>query len=283
MAYYYGMGMPLIGYLRFFTTMLPPAFLAAAWLLREASIPGSTGSGSARDYKSVAGPIAMGIFVAIVTVANMKSLTPSMERDQVVAANLADAGARIRAAAPAGSVVFGQSQRLLNFLQFAGDYDLYGADYIDSGSALPPVRSGGDADPTPFQKARRDFLKKAYDKLDRPAMIREVTKICSDALSSNRKVFVVVGSNAPAWCKIFIDSKKFDTRVVEEWSDPVRMSAEASRTLAAVGTMARSGSGRWMIMEVKLKSLQPSESNPATQPSTVPTNSVAMGSNADHL
>ena len=103
MAYYYGMNMPLIGYLRFFTTVLPAGFLAAAWMLREASLPGPQGTANALHYKSVAGPIAMGIFVAVVTVANMKSLVPSMERDQVVAANLADTGARIRASAPAGS------------------------------------------------------------------------------------------------------------------------------------------------------------------------------------
>jgi hypothetical protein len=113
-------------------------------------------------------------------------------------------------------------------------------------------------------------------------MIREINRICTDAVAGKRRVFVVLGSNAPSWCKIFLDSKKFRWHTVEEWSDPVRMSAEASRTLAAIGTMARSGSGKWMIVEVTVDSSSPAATQPATAPSQTVAE-IAMDSQAPGL
>ena len=55
MAYYYGRGMPLIGYLRFFTSMLPAAVVAAVWLGHKATCNAASAA-RARSGGDVARP-----------------------------------------------------------------------------------------------------------------------------------------------------------------------------------------------------------------------------------
>ena len=186
----------------------------------------------------------------------MRTLVPSLERDYTVAANLADVGARVRTYAPSGSVVFGPSQRLLNYLQFAGDYDLYGSDYFEHGSALPWFGKGDRDKPTPIQRARREFLEKFYSKLDHAALIRAAGKICDEALRAQKRVFVVMpGSSGEAWCKTFAESSQFEFATVTSWTEPVQMSSDAARTIGAVGGMpiARAGHEQWQIVEIRQK------------------------------
>jgi hypothetical protein len=266
MSYYYGLNMPLIGYLRFFTTLLPPAFLAAAWLLRQASLPDGFGKMPAGDYRSIAGPIAIGLFVSVVAISDFRSLLPSLERDQVIALNLADLGSRIRSVAPAGSVIFAPSQRLLNYLQFAGDYDLYGSDYFERASALPPAARERDR-PTPFQAARQDFLSNAYKKFDTAGFKSAATGICRDALQANHRVFIILDGSTNQWCKMFLNATELQWHDVTHWQEPSTMSQEASRTLGALGGMGMVYGRRqgWTITEIKLKPAAPATTQAAVR------------------
>jgi hypothetical protein len=243
--------------LRFFTTLLPPAFLVAAWLLQKAAVSGSREENNNSSHRSITGPIGIGVFVAIVTAVNMRTLVPSLERDYALAANLADVGAHVRSSVPKDSIVFGPSQRLLNYLQFAGDYDLYGSDYFEHGSALPWFGNKNDHNqPTPIQRARREFLQKIYSKLDHAALIRAAGKICDDAIGAHRRVFVVMpGSSGEAWCKTFADASQFEAATVASWTEPVQMSADAARTIGALGgvPVGRATQQKWAITEIKRK------------------------------
>jgi hypothetical protein len=272
MAYYYGMNMPLIGYLRFFTSMLPAAVIGAVWLIHRASLQEQTDpnrSGSWRAGGSIAAPIAAGIFVAVAAAMNVHSMLGSMERDFIVTTRLADVSDRVRESVPKGSVVFGDSQRLLNHLQFAGDWDLYGADYFRNGFPVPTMGNTSDGAPNPIQPARRAFLRKAYQGLDNADFGKAQNKIVTDAFASGQRVFVVLESSQwTAFKRAFVPSKQFEAVTVQKWQEPGKMSSDASRSIAAAAAPGiRSTPSTWYIVEIKPR--QPT-TQPATQPTTQP-------------
>ena len=97
MSYYYGMNLPpsmaMIGYTRFFASMLPAAVIAAAWLIERAShlevapAPAAVDNAPPRR-RSIAAPIAAGAFVALVACANLNGTVGAMERDGQVRAQV---------------------------------------------------------------------------------------------------------------------------------------------------------------------------------------------------
>lgn len=291
MAYYYGRGMPLIGYLRFFTSMLPPVVLGTVWLIyRATESAAASGRRSSDDEPtwwrrgSFAVPVAAGLFVALPSAVNLNNTIGAMERDHVIATNLSDTGRRTRESVPANSVVFGHSQRLLNYLQFAGaDYKLYGSDYFQGSSPVPPIGNPEPGQPNPIQSARRDFLRRAYGGLDRADLVRAQNQVMSEALAAGTRVFLVMDSpGQSAFRRGFIPSERFDTAVVQKWTEPARMSSTAMRTISSLGAdmSNRSSPQTWSIVEVKSKpapatapapqAAPPSEPHPTTAPTTQP-------------
>jgi len=294
MSYYYGMNLPpsmaMIGYTRFFASMLPAAVIASAWLIERASHLNASTAGidaPAAPGGSVAAPLAAGAFVALVAVANLNGMLGVLERDFTVATNLADTGRRIREAIPCDTnprtqaVVFGNSQKLLNYLQFAGDYDLYGSDYFRNGFPVPSMGAVDGKHPNPIQKARKDFLNKAYDGKDNAAMVAAQNQIMRDALVAGRRVFVAQDSSSMgAFRRTFLASKDFDVSIIRKWTEPARMTPAAMKVLSGLGGESRSSPQGWQIVEVKLAPPKPPAAAapataPATQPATAPATSPA--------
>ncbi len=289
MAYYYGRGMPLIGYLRFFTSMLPAAVIAAVWVVHKASVSMRAEAEAAREgvdpvddawvrrwwrSGSISAPLAAGVFVAVPALTNLNSMLGPMERDGVIATNLSDVARRARDLIPDNAIVFGHSQRLLNYLQFAGKdaWRYYGADYFRNGFPVPHMGSQDPDDPNPIQPARKQFLKKAYDGLDNDDMVRVQNEIMTSALNEKRHVFVVLEkSQFSGFRRSFLSPSKWDTKVVQQWVEPARMSTVASRSLASLGADmgGRSSPQTWQIVEVKLKP-QKEQAAPSTAPATAP-------------
>jgi hypothetical protein len=282
MSYYYGMNLPpsmaMIGYTRFFASMLPAAVIATAWLIERASHLNASTTGvdvPATPRGSVAAPIAAGAFVALVAVANLNGMLGVLERDFTIGTNLADVGRRIREAIPGDpdpktqAVVFGNSQKLLNYLQFAGDYDLYGSDYFRNGFPVPSMGTNDGKQPNPIQKARKDFLNRSYDGKDNTQMVNAQNGIMRSALAAGRRVFVVQDSSAMgSFRRTFLASKDFDVSIVRKWSEPARMTPAAIKVLSGLGGESRSSPQSWQIVEVKLA--PPAPASPATAPATAP-------------
>ena len=288
MAYYYGRGMPLIGYLRFFTSMLPAAVVAAVWMIHKASarprvepapVPGQTWwRGALRrawTNGSLAVPLAAGVFVAIPSAMNLYNMIGSLERDATIANNLADVGRRARFSIPDNAVVFGHSQRLLNYLQFAGkdSWKYYGADYFRNGFPVPHMGSNDPDAPNPIQPGRKEFLKKSYEGLDNADMVKAQNQIMTDALAAGTRVFIILeSSQVSAFRRAFLPTAKWETKTVQKWTDPARMSPLATRSLASLGAdvAGRGSPVRWEIIEVTAKPAPPPKPQPATQPTTAP-------------
>src|SRR5207249_828235 len=84
-SYYFGKQRPGMWYLRFFLTLFPPMLVAAMWLLRSAI----DGARQTRGGRSVAAPIALGLFTAASCAVGLWISLPVMEREQAGNWNLA--------------------------------------------------------------------------------------------------------------------------------------------------------------------------------------------------
>ena len=291
MAYYYGRGMPLIGYLRFFTSMLPAAVVAAVWMVHKASADARARDAALAELSdprprrwwwggSVAAPLAAGVFVAIPASMNVNNMLGSLERDGVIANNLADVGRRARQSIPDNAIVFGHSQRLLNYLQFAGkdSWKYYGADYFRNGFPVPHMGSNDPDQPNPIQPWRKNFLKKAYDGLDNADMVKAQNEIMANALQAGQRVFLVrESSQVSAFRRAFLPASKWETKTAQKWTDMAKLSPLASRSLASLGAdvAGRGSAVKWEIIEVTKKPDPPPKPQPATQPTTPPAHQVA--------
>jgi hypothetical protein len=272
MAYYYGMNMPVIGYLRFFMTLFPPAVIAAAWVIAQASrsLGFTTPDDRALRLGSTAGPVGAAALIAVAGLVNLRAVIGPMERDLVIAFNLDHTTREILRNVPAGSVVFGNSQRLCNHLQFAGDYELYGADYFRNGYPVPTMGTRDGNDPNPIQPARRKFLDKAYSGLGDRAMVEKQNQIVRDSLQAGKRVFVILEAGQAGSFRNAFLTRAFEVKTVRQFTEPMKMSdmsEDASRTLADLRQMGfgRGSPSTWLIIEVLGE-----KQAPATAPATAP-------------
>jgi hypothetical protein len=263
-AYYWGMDLMGMSYLRFFLTLIPAMILPALWLLRHGGWARATQSNPARG--SVGMPIACGVLVAICAALGLRNALPSLERDLVVSGNLFFTCEGIASIAPKGSVVFtdqrGGSAGVLNFLQWRGDYDLYAADAFNTGGgrwAGGGGRFGGagaDA-PNPRQGARRAYLRQyVYATLSDSDLIAEQKKIVRDALNEpdTRRVFVIVpGAAASNFRQRFLSGTEFQMTMLTRWTEPLSLPPEPVQ-YRLMPTVRGFGSGRgpqsWQVFEI---------------------------------
>ena len=341
LSYYWGMNLPVWGFLRFFASVLPAGVIAAAWAMQRAAegaspatfldpdrigvsrrravviglatvaagvggyfltpllvrqpdvgdsyLPllalGATvaaiiGASIAAAGRGVMAPIAMGALVAFPSAINLDVSVGPLERDFTIATNLSQVGTQCRLAIPRGSVVFGHSQYLHNYLQFAGDYTLIGGDYLQGGRRVPGMGRGGDDNPTPIQPARKKLVDRVYGEMNRDARLAEAKRIIDEALAGSRRVFIVQESTAAGALRDALVQHTGSVKpvVVARWTDPARMPPAA---LGALGTIGRDGWARrelwkWQIIELVKADPPPASiadtatTQPATQPATAP-------------
>lgn len=345
LSYYWGMNLPVWGFLRFFASVLPAGVIAAAWAMQRAA-EGATpatflgpegegfsarraalvglatvalgaggyfltqylvkpdkagdalpailwlgaaggaivGASVAAAGRGVAAPIAMGAFAAFPSAINLDVSVGPLERDFTIATNISQVGTQCRMAIPRGSVVFGHSQYLHNYLQFAGDYTLIGGDYLQGGRPVPGIGRGGDDNPTPIQPSRKKLVDKVYGEMNRDARFAEARRIIDDAFAAGKRVFIVQESAGAGALRDALVQYAGGVKpvVVARWTDPARMPAAA---MAALGTIGRDGWARrelwkWQIVELVKADPPPVEASiadaPATQPATQPSTAPSL-------
>jgi hypothetical protein len=243
------------------------------------------GAGAAEAGRGVAAPIAMGALVAFPSAINLDVSVGPLERDFTITTNIAQVGTQCRLNVPPRSVVFGHSQYIHNYLQFAGDYTLIGGDYLQGGRPVPGIgRGGADSDnPTPIQPARKKLVDKVYGEMNREARFAEAKRIIDEAHAAGRRVFIVQESaGAGALRDALVNAAGVKPVVVARWTDPARMTASAMGSLGTIGRdgWARRELWKWQIIELvkadpKPKTLADSP-EATTKPSTQPTTSPAL-------
>lgn len=330
LSYYWGMNLPVWGFLRFFASVLPAGVIAAVWAMQRASAASTEGSDDgtfsprriaaavvatiivggaagavaawaldsstdrypafvalygiaggllaaavAAGGRGVAAPVAMGALVAFPTCINVDASIAPLERDFTLATNLANVGTQCRLVVPAGSVVFGHSQYLHNYLDFAGRYTLIGGDYLMGNRPVPGgIRGGPDGEnPNPIQPSRKKLVERVYAEMDREARIASAVKMAEDAFANGQRVFIVqesagAGALRDALAKSSGGRLAFDA--VARWTDPVRLTPAAVGALMTTrDQMGRREPWRWLILEVKPAAA------PATPPATTRSSVIA--------
>jgi hypothetical protein len=268
-SYYWGLETRGVGYLRFFLTLFPPVVICTAWLLGQAGnlIPANS-SGGARAWRrgSIVAPIAAGVVVAIALGVSVYANVGALERDFTIALNLADTGHRILTiptlpahADPARRpILFGDQRQLLNYLQFAGDFECYGQDVFTSRYHMRML-GGSDKDaPNPLQKARMEYIAKVYKDKSDGDLQAEQNKLIRDALASGRRVFVALPSSFMVLFRGRLSTSEFEAISIEKWREPVTMSDEGKKALTNLGfgaglMMGRGVPQNWEIVEVRKK------------------------------
>jgi uncharacterized membrane protein YgcG len=282
-AYYWGLDLAGMSYLRFFLTLIPVMIIPAMWLLRHGGW--ARGVIADRAPGSVAMPIACGVLVAICSCLGLRNALPTMERELAVSGNLFYTCEGIVQVAPKGSVVFtdqrGGQGGVLNFLQWRGDYDLYPADAFDSGGGRwagggggRRLGGGGASDPTPRQHARRDYMRNyVYSSLSDHDLITEQNKIMREAMNAQepKRVFVIVPSfSAPNFKQRFLNGTGLDLHMITKWTEPLNLPPEPMVTSRLTPPVRGFGGGRgpqsWQVYEVVPSTSPTADEQPATEP-----------------
>lgn len=196
-------------YLRFFLTLFPPLVAGAAYLLWHGVLSDESLGG--RPRRSVALPIAAGFIVAVASALglyraingfdNGMRTSQSLESQFHQNLALAELSQAVVDSVPAGSVLFAEPafiQGALNYLQFAGDWEVFSFDAFSSRAGMRGMRRGGAVetdDPNPLQGRRRQFVADLYrNKTDRD-LLEEQRKLIDERLAAGRRVFAVVNNS----------------------------------------------------------------------------------------
>jgi 4-amino-4-deoxy-L-arabinose transferase-like glycosyltransferase len=257
-----GTALPAWGYLRFFAGVFPCLVIAAAWVVSR--LVGASG----RPVPALA--VAL-VFCSIPISLNISQLRAPLERDAVIAANLAFTGRQIREAVPAGSTLLGPSQTLLNYVQTIASYRLYGSDFFVGSRPMP--RSVGDDDPTPFQSARAKLVSRQYAGLNTETRKADLVALVRDTWADGRKAFIVTtGGNRRGSADLLEDVPDLELIEVARWTEPRRMSDAAAKTLMSIGGFGVDRDPRaWRILQVVPRVVPPAATTgPSTLPATLP-------------
>ncbi len=263
-AYYWGANLPASGFLRFFACTFPPAAVAAGWVVGRLALA---------DRRRFAGGLAAMGLIAVVSVLNIRTAMPPMERDRTVGGNLADAGSQIRAIVPQDSIVIGQSQRLLNFLQTTDSYRLIASDYVAGDRPIPGGRTSPDK-ASPFQIDRVRLADAVFDGTDASDRFTDVGLIIRAALDSGRRAFIVVSpGEGERLSQGLAGFAKLYTREIRSWPNARKMGPEAFKTTSALLTDVSfaGASGNWRLLEITTTapaSTQPVATRPANMSAT---------------
>jgi hypothetical protein len=211
-AYYWAPDGSTISYLRFTLTIFPAlavvTVFAFKWITDLAGAGGSP----------VLSRVAVGVVIAAGCAVNLNTALGSLATDTVQNRSTLEGAQAILRTAPAGSVIF-SDQKLLNFFQLAGNYDLYDLQQFDRKTVEKYAEVDPDA-PTGLQPQRAAEIYQRLKNDTQSDLIREQNKLMTDALAAGHRVFLVVPSNQFGFSNRFLNRRLFTTKLVNSWFEP---------------------------------------------------------------
>ena len=179
-AYYWAPPGEGPGYVRFFVSVFPPLILSALMLLC-----------SAVRGRPWWWEIGLGVFVTLVATANLREATHQLDRQMDRLIFTKETADRVREKLPEGAVIFA-GNRLLNFLEFAGNYRLYAQETFERGSIQSTIKILKDNDPRPFQRRKAQKLAEARGNLSDSELTQEQRDLINQRLTEGREVAVIL-------------------------------------------------------------------------------------------
>ncbi len=202
MAYYWAPDRG-VAYLRFFLTMLPPLAVGVGVTIDQVQRLAS--DRLQRLFLPVGGGIvvvlacALGLYRGILGIEDGVETGQGLEGQYRQAANLAQLGAIVTKALPAGATLISNTNEL-HYLQFAGDYRCFSTETFTTNfvSRLRSMEERVDAetDPMTQQPARRRFLLSKLEGNDDKALAEMLLKIVQASLDAGRPVFLVLNKQS---------------------------------------------------------------------------------------
>ncbi len=249
--YYWAPDGTSIAYLRFFLTIFPALALAAAWSLRKLI------DWSARDGATIAPRLSVGVLLAIGCGVNLYTAAADVEADSRNNWALAGASKAVLATCPSGSLIFAQD-RWLNFLQLAGDYQLY--DFQQFNRAAVQRFAHIDPDqPNGLQPQRAMEIYQRLKDETEPQLIKEQNELMSSALAAGKRVFFLVPRNSLGMATRFLPRNQFASEFVGSWEEPADPRQPPRRPWLGFapqrwgGSQDANQSTIWEILEAKLR------------------------------
>jgi Dolichyl-phosphate-mannose-protein mannosyltransferase len=286
MSYYWGQQMVLWDFLRFFATLFAPVFIAGVYLLDRATKV-EVESGLWAMIGTIAVKVlTIGAVAGWTSYVAVNSSIGPLQRNRDMGDNLLSTTQWINQTLkiPDAAIVFGDSQRLLNHLQFARNFrKLYGGEWVidPKDRVVPPIRTQSDSDANPIQPERRAHTEKHLVALGNDARRDEARKLIGKALDRNDEVWVILSPEM---------ARSFRTRVLAgsglKWenfshSEPIERQGEGRRNPMA-NAMAGGKDARprtWQAIKIfRDPPITPETTQPPTQPSTQPTTTTSPSS-----
>jgi hypothetical protein len=278
-----------IGYMRFFTTILPALVLSAFWFFdRICAWIGEQPEHTARPWALRMTEGCIGLIVLLCIAVHARNSALHAEIDQNNRLMLKYNTEQVLATAPAGAVLFAQDNNMLHHLQFAREYKLYTGETFNRGFVDSLAQMDPD-EPQGWDPGRRDALYQRLKHVAQPQLDEMQRRLVREALDSGRRVFVLAQrrDNEPPAARRRAGSllrgsfpgvevlrrmgaDQFDIDVLSAWSTPL-VRPELPATAAAARPRRQRAEARgdrravfWQMLEVVPKpTTQPTQAAPA--------------------
>jgi len=205
-AYYWAPQGEGPGYVRFFVSVFPPLILSALTLLCFAV--------RARPWWWEVG---LGAFVAVVATANLREATRQLDRQMSRLLFAQESTERVREKLKDGAVILA-SDRLLNFVEFAGDWHLYALETFDRGAIQNRIKALKDNGPRPFQRRKAQKLAETQGNKTDSELTQEQRDIINQRLTEGFEVAMVLPKDSYRRARGRLGDK-FEFDSLTEWTE----------------------------------------------------------------
>jgi hypothetical protein len=312
-AYYWGLGIRGIWYLRFFLTMYPPLIVAAMWMLRSSMIGGALreiggaegGIVAKRRWRgSIAAPIGAGILTAAAAAVGLMISVPDLERQHRGNLNLAFSARLIkshiktvvnkRAVTPIAFADWGMCPQLLQYVQFMSDCDWYGTDSFDvrfaGGFGIFGVSQAGQDKNAPvvLQQERVTHMTAFFKGRGLKQLIEAQHDLLDEAFRDGRPVYAILTPQQESEFKRKFITGYYELSKLDHWIEPCdihfpdeSIDMKTGRSKDHITPLGPANHGGlpgmwWTPQELTMYEIRPKPAAPpATQPATRPSNPPA--------
>ena len=205
-AYYWAPQGEGPGYVRFFVSVFPPLILSALTLLCFAV--------RARPWWWEVG---LGAFVVVVATANLREATRQLNRQMDRLLFDRETSERVREKMKDGSVIVA-SDRLLNFVEFAGNWHLYASETFDRGAIQNRIKNLKDNDPRPFQRRKAEKLAETQGKKTDSELTQEQRDVINRRLTDGLEVAMILPKDQYRRARGRLGDK-FEFNPLTEWTE----------------------------------------------------------------
>jgi hypothetical protein len=161
--------------------------------------------------------VGLGAFVAVVATANLREATRQLDRQMYRLLFAKETTDRMREKLPDGAVIVA-SDRLLNFVEFAGDWHLYALETFDRGAIQNRIKNLNDNDPRPFQRRKAQKLAEMQGSKSDSELTQAQRDLINQQLAEGREVAMVLPKDSYRRARGRLGDK-FEFDSLTEWTE----------------------------------------------------------------